>query len=116
MHDDDHHLVRSEIRRGGFCFLVFALVGVLGYGFLEASGKAKLANFATNLASLVIFIPQGAVMWGIGIAMGLANMLGGYVGARVAFAKCSGFIRAVFVILVGAFILKIGTDVVRQFT
>src|SRR5699024_5875746 len=30
-------------------FFVFALVSVLGYGFLEASAKAKIANFATNL-------------------------------------------------------------------
>ncbi len=31
-------------------FLVFALVGLMGYAFLEASAKAKIANFATNLA------------------------------------------------------------------
>ena len=33
-------------------FLVFALVGLLGYNFLEASAKAKIANFATNLGAL----------------------------------------------------------------
>ncbi len=29
-------------------FLVFALVGTLGYAFLEASAKAKIANFAAR--------------------------------------------------------------------
>ncbi len=96
-------------------FLVFALVGLLGYGFLQASAKAKIANFATNLAALVIFIPQGAVMWQIGLLMGAANVAGGYVGARTAVAKGSAFVRVVFVVVVGAFIVKIGYDTVRQF-
>ncbi len=96
-------------------FLVFALVGVLGYGFLQASAKAKIANFATNLAALVVFIPQGAVMWEIGLLMGVCNVAGGYLGARTAVARGSGFVRVVFVVVVGAFILKIGYDTVMQF-
>jgi uncharacterized protein len=95
-------------------FLVFALVGLLGYAFLEASAKAKIANFATNLAALVIFIPAGAVMWKVGLLMGLGNLAGGYVGARTAVARGAGFVRVIFVILVGAFIVKIGLDVIDQ--
>lgn len=93
-------------------FFVFLLVGVLGYNFLEASAKAKLANWATNLASLVIFVPQGAVMWKIGLLMGLANLGGGYLGARVAVSKGATFVRVFFVVVVSAFILRIGGDVV----
>ena len=44
---------------------VFALVGLLGYNFLEASAKARLANWATNLGALLVFIPQGGVLWKI---------------------------------------------------
>ncbi|MFZ1285677.1 MAG: TSUP family transporter, partial [Candidatus Phosphoribacter sp.] len=44
-------------------FLVFALVGWLGYAFLQASAKAKIANFATNLGALTVFVPQGQVLW-----------------------------------------------------
>lgn len=97
-------------------FFVFALVGLLGYAFVRASAKAKIANFATNLAALVIFIPAGAVMWKVGLLMGLGNLMGGYVGARTAVAKGAGFVRGVFVIVVGAFIVKIGLDVIHQFT
>ncbi|MDQ7992169.1 MAG: TSUP family transporter [Propionicimonas sp.] len=92
-------------------FLVFALVSWLGYAFLEASAKAKIANFATNLAALLIFIPQGAVMWKAGIAIAIANLAGGYVGARVAVARGARFIRAVFIAVVAAFALKIGWDI-----
>lgn len=95
--------------------LVFALVGLLGYGFLQASAKAKITNLATNLAALMIFIPQGAVMWKIGLVMGLCNILGGYIGARTAVSKGDGFIRVVFIVLVSAFVLKIGYDTFVQF-
>ena len=97
-------------------FLVFALVGLFGYAFLEASATAKIANFATNLAALVIFIPAGAVMWKVGLLMGLGNLAGGYIGARTAVSRGAGFVRIVFVLVVGAFIVKIGLDVIAQLT
>lgn len=96
-------------------FFVFALVGLLGYAFLEATAKAKLANLATNLAALVVFIPQGAVWWGLGLGMGAFNVAGGYLGSRTAVAKGSSFIRWVFLIVVAAFIVRIGFDTVNQF-
>ena len=40
-------------------FFVFALVGLLGYSFLEASAKARLANWATNLGALAGLRPAG---------------------------------------------------------
>ena len=94
-------------------FFVFALVGLLGYNFLQASAKARLANWATNVAALCVFIPQGAVMWKIGLIMGACNLLGGYIGARTAVAKGAGFVRIIFIVVVGAFIVKIGSDVLR---
>jgi len=95
-------------------FLVFALVGLLGYSFLEASAKARMANWATNVGALCVFVPQGAVMWEVGLLMGACNLLGGYLGARTAVARGAGFVRVVFIVVVGAFIVKIGSDVVGR--
>ena len=89
-------------------FMVFALVGLLGYNFLEASAKAKIANFATNLGALTVFAPMGHVMVKVGLVMAAANLVGGYVGARTAVARGSGFVRVVFVLIVSAFIVRIG--------
>ncbi|MDN5794199.1 MAG: TSUP family transporter [Intrasporangium sp.] len=88
-------------------FLVFALVGLLGYAFLEASAQAKIANFATNLGALTLFAPMGLVLVKVGVVIAAANLLGGYTGARIAVAKGSGFVRVVFVIIVSAFIVRI---------
>ncbi|WP_457253271.1 TSUP family transporter [Pedococcus sp. P5_B7] len=92
-------------------FLVFALVGLMGYAFLEASAKAKIANFATNLGALTVFVPGGHVMWQIGLVMAVANIAGGYVGARTAVARGSRFVRVVFVVVLVAFIVRIGGSV-----
>lgn len=88
-------------------FLVFALVGLLGYAFLEASAKAKIANVATNLGALVVFAPGGHVMVGVGVVMAVCNLVGGYLGARTAVRLGSGFVRTVFVVVVSAFIVRI---------
>ena len=95
-------------------FFVIALVALLGYNFLEASAKARMANWATNVGALVVFVPQGAVLWQIGLAMGLANLLGGYLGARTAVSRGSRFVRVFFVLVVTAFTLRIGFVVVRD--
>ncbi|WP_426566538.1 sulfite exporter TauE/SafE family protein [Angustibacter sp. McL0619] len=101
----------GAIGPGTGSFLVFALVGWVGYAFVEASAKAKITNFATNLGALVIFAPQGVVLWRLGLVMGLANLLGGYVGARTAVAQGARFVRVVFVVVSALLIVRLGYDV-----
>lgn len=92
-------------------FFVISLVALLGYNFLEASAKARLANWATNVASLVVFVPMGAVMWKVGLLMGAANIAGAYLGARVAVHRGARFVRVFFVVVVGAFVVRLGGEV-----
>ena len=92
-------------------FFVFSLVGFLGFSFLEASAKARMANWATNLAALCIFIPQDAVLWKTGLVMGVANLVGGYLGARTAVAQGAKFVRVFFIVVVSGFIVRLGGEV-----
>jgi uncharacterized membrane protein YfcA len=91
---------------------MFTLVGLLGYAFLEASAKARMANWATNLAALAVFVPQDAVMWRVGLVMGACNLVGAYAGARTAVSRGARFVRIFFVVVVGAFVVRIGGGVV----
>jgi hypothetical protein len=91
-------------------FLVFVLVGLMGYAFLEASAKAKITNLATNLGALTVFAPGGHIVLSVGVVMAGANLLGGYVGARTAVSRGSRFIRVVFIVVVAAFIVRIGGE------
>lgn len=91
-------------------FLVIALVGVLGYAFLQASAQAKIVNAATNLGALVVFAAQGAPLWRLGLLVGAANVLGSYLGARTAVARGSGFVRVVFLVVVTVLIVRLGVS------
>jgi uncharacterized membrane protein YfcA len=92
-------------------FLIFALVGFLGYNFLQASAKAKIANVATNLGAIIIFALHGSPLWLLGLIMGAANMLGGLLGARTAVARGSRFVRVIFLVVVSALIVRLAYDV-----
>ena len=97
-------------------FFVILLVIVLGYGFLEASATAKIANLVTNLSAIVVFGLAGSVLWGLGLIMGAANLLGGYLGARTAISRGSSFVRKVFLVVITALTIKLAYDVVVQLT
>ena len=92
-------------------FLVAGLVG-LGYAFLQASAVAKVVNAATNLGALVVFTVAGATVWGLGLPMAAANTAGGYLGARTAVARGSGFVRVVFLVVVAVLVARLGWQVV----
>lgn len=92
-------------------FLIIGMVTLLGYNFLDASAKAKIVNIATNFGALMFFLPNGSILWGLGLLLGAANMAGGYTGSRMAISHGSKFIRIVFLAVVGALIIKLGYDV-----
>ena len=69
---------------------------------LRASGVARSMNFVSNACALSIFIISGQVAWLLGISMGLALMVGAFLGARTAIKGGSRFIRPVFILVVMA--------------
>ncbi|WP_210505959.1 TSUP family transporter [Naasia sp. SYSU D00057] len=95
-------------------FLIMTLIAALGYDFLQASAKAKIVNVATNAGALLFFVPQGHVIWALGLAMGVANTAGGWLGSRTATARGNRFIRLAFLVVVAALIVKVGHDVVVE--
>lgn len=88
-------------------FLVFLLVGLVGFAFLQASATAKVVNTATNLGALVFFLPAGVVLLGLGAVLAAANLAGAVVGARVAVARGSGFVRRVFLLVVAVLVVTL---------
>ena len=89
-------------------FFIFLLVRFLGYDFLHASASAKLLNVATNIAAIVLFAMKGHIWWQVGLMMAAANVAGSLVGSHLALKHGTGFVRWVFVIVVGVLIVKTG--------
>lgn len=91
-------------------FLIFLFVRFFGFDFLHASAAAKVVNVATNLAALSFFVPNGYLLPGLAVAMALFNVLGSLLGTHLALRRGSGFVRQMFLIVVGALILKFAYD------
>lgn len=88
-------------------FLVFLLVGLVGFAFLGASASAKIVNTATNAGALVFFLPAGVVLVGLGAVLAVANVAGSVLGARLAVARGSVFVRRVFLGVVAVLVVTL---------
>lgn len=95
-------------------FLMVVLVAFLGFAFLTASSVAKIVNVATNLGAIAIFGLHGVILWHVGLVLGLANIAGGMLGARLAIRGGSSFVRQIFLVVTAVLILKVGVDTITH--
>ncbi|MDY8108207.1 TSUP family transporter [Fulvimarina sp. 2208YS6-2-32] len=79
-------------------FFMIAFVTLAGYGVLKATAHTKLLNFSSNIGSLIVFVFGGAVMWSVGLSMGVAQFLGARLGAATAMRFGSRLIRPLLVV------------------
>lgn len=93
-------------------FLIFLFIRFFGFDFLHASAGAKVVNVATNLAALAFFLPAGHVIAMLAAGMAVANIAGSATGTWLALKHGSGFIRVVFLLVVGTLIVKFAWDTV----
>jgi uncharacterized membrane protein YfcA len=82
-----------------------AFTMVLGMDLLTASGCAKLGNLASNIASAILWILNGQVLFTLVIPAAACNMLGSYFGSRYAIRGGSQKVRSmIYVVLTLLFI------------
>ena len=91
--------------------LVFAFVSIAGLNFLHASASSKIVNAIADVASLIGFLLNGAVVFKIALPMMAFNMLGAYIGSKAAILKGNVFIRYVFLLVIGILIIRLSKDV-----
>ena len=86
-------------------FMIMAFTMVLGMDLLTASGCAKLGNLASNIASAILWILNGQVLFTLVIPAAACNMLGSYFGSRYAIRGGSQKVRSmIYVVLTLLFI------------
>ncbi len=88
-------------------FLIFVFVRWLGQDFLHASAHAKVVNASTNLGALLYFAATGHVLWLLGLAMTVCNVLGAQLGTRLALQGGTQFVRRLFFVLCLALIARL---------
>ncbi|MCR4667329.1 MAG: TSUP family transporter [Desulfovibrio sp.] len=75
--------------------LILIFHWLIGLDLLHASATAKVFNLASNCASAVTFIVEGAVLWSVALPMALASISGNILGSRFAIIRGNVWIRHV---------------------
>jgi len=86
----------------------FALAGVSlrGLGLIDATAVAKTLNFATNIASLFVFLLAGKIIWIVGLLMMVGQMIGAWAGSHVLFAINPRYLRLLVVAMCTGMLLR----------
>lgn len=86
-------------------FLIFTFL-TMGHDFLKAAGNAKLLNFGSNLAALIMFAFLGQINFAYGIPMAFAQIFGAIAGSKFAIKQGSGYVRILFIIITVVLLAK----------
>lgn len=92
---------------GAGTFLMLAFTGLCRFDLLTASGNTKVANSASNLASLITFGLAGKVMWVVGIPAALCGIAGNYVGSGLALKGGAKVIRPMFFVVLSLLVARL---------
>lgn len=96
-------------------FLIFVFVSFLGMSFLRATASAKIINFATNFAAIIVFLKGGNVLFQYALPMAFFNMAGGYTGSHMAMLRGNKFVNNFFLFSVGLVVVKLLWDMISSF-
>ncbi|HWS24335.1 MAG TPA: TSUP family transporter [Anaerolineales bacterium] len=96
-------------------FLIFVFVSFLGLSFLRATASAKIINFATNFAAILVFLKGGNVLFQYALPMAFFNMAGGFTGSHMAMLRGNKFVNNFFLFSVGLVVVKLIWDMVSSF-
>lgn len=91
-------------------FWAMACVLGLGFNLTRATGYTKVMNFASNISSLAVFLVTGKVYFAAGLIMGVGQLVGARLGARMVIARGTKFIRPIFLTVVFALTIKLLLD------
>lgn len=88
-------------------FLIIAFTVFAGMSVVAANAQAKVINLTTNITSLVIFIANGQVLFSLGIAAAISNMIGGYIGSGLVMKKGSKIVKPTIIFVLVLLALKV---------
>jgi uncharacterized membrane protein YfcA len=91
-------------------FLIVGFVVLLGDAPVRASAEAKVVNFASNLAALVLFAARGVVVWQVALPMAAGQIAGGWIGAHLTLRRGDGLVRSAVVVVALAVAARLAWD------
>lgn len=94
-------------------FLIVAFTVLLGDDLYRASANAKVVNFASNLAAVILFASRGLVIWKVALPMAAAQFAGGWIGAHLTVRGGDKLVRRMVLVVALALSTKLAADLIR---
>ncbi len=91
-------------------FLILAYAWVFHDPLDAASANAKLVNFCSNLAAMVLFAVKGWIVWQVALPMAAGQVVGAMIGTHITLRRGKGVVRVVCVLVSLALIAKVARD------
>ena len=87
-------------------FFVLAGVAIKKLDIIKSTVMAKPLNFSSNIASLLVFLSFGHVVWVVGLIMMLGQAIGAFLGTHYLFKVNPKAIRILIVIMSLAMLIR----------
>lgn len=87
-------------------FYTLAGVSLKGLALVKATAQAKPLNFATNIASVFVFLVAGKILWSVGVVMMFGQVLGAWLGAHSLYKIRPEWLRLLIVVMCLGMLLK----------
>ncbi len=94
--------------------LIMAFTAFLSIDMVTASGCAKVANLASNIAAATSYIIGGHVLWSLAIPALCFSMLGGFCGAQFAIRGGGKRIRSMIFVVLGLMFAKMLYELIAK--
>lgn len=91
-------------------FFILAFTALMGFDLLKSSGCAKVANLASNVASMIVFIINGKVLLFLAVPAAVFAIAGNYTGARLAISGGSKYVRYTIFFVIGLLFIKMAAE------
>ncbi|TDT50813.1 TSUP family transporter [Fonticella tunisiensis] len=80
-------------------FIMFGLISIYGFDFVQAGGNAKVLNFISNITSLILFAIQGKIDYVLGLPVMIFMILGARIGTKMALKEGVRLVKPIFVVM-----------------
>lgn len=91
-------------------FFMLSFVSLAGFGMLKATAHTKLLNLGSNFGAFVVFIFSGAILWKLGLIMGLGQFIGAQIGSRMAMKNGARLIKPLLIVSCLAMAVRLLAD------
>jgi len=98
---------------GAGSFLIFGLIKIFGFDFVNSVGNARLMNFTSNITSLILFAISQKIYFTYALPVAVFMIIGARIGTKVALNKGAKVIKPIFITMSLAVAVKLLYNMIK---